>query len=63
MPVFGRDAGMLMNLGEVSFMLRPFRARRGLRPWIAVAPSSYDLRLEDLIQTSRLDSEHFRPVP
>jgi hypothetical protein len=39
---------MLMNIGEVSFMLRPFRARRGLRPWVAVV-AAYALALQVLL--------------
>jgi hypothetical protein len=48
MSVFGRNVGMLISVGEVSFMLRPFRARRGLRPWVAVV-AAYALAFQVLL--------------
>ena len=39
---------MLMRFGEVSFMLQPLRARRGLRPWVAVV-AAYALALQVLL--------------
>jgi Protein of unknown function (DUF2946) len=47
-PGCGHNAGMLMNMREVRFMLRPLRARRGMRSWVAMV-AAYALALQVLL--------------